>query len=193
MGTSSGDCFPVIFLSTQPAHQSVDQLRALSQRFFHLQKTPMFNGQIHVFNGFGMFRSKFSHLNQSADQRGKVSVATSVLLVKVTRAIPGLPWMQAGLRQCFWWSLSVYLKTKTIFRRQDFFESEAIDSVLLRLTVLRIGEHSPTLHNMTVYMTIFEVDSRIAPWCVHISSLSTNCRRRGSGKRQSGSQQWLGL
>ena len=58
------------------------------------------------------FRLRFSHLNQSIDQLGTVSISKSeFFFFKVTRAIPGLPWTQDWLGQCFEGSWSVYLKT----------------------------------------------------------------------------------
>ena len=79
------------------------------------------------------FRLRFSHLNQSIDQLGTVSISKSeVFFFKVTRAIPGLPWTQdwvnvlRGVDQFIW----KHLKTKDFSRRQELW----VWSIWQRLT-----------------------------------------------------------
>ena len=156
-----------------------------------------------------MFPLIFVNTNSLINREQFPSQHPSLFFFKVIPVNRGLPWMQAGLDQCcslchdvlgelngVEWSWSENLKTKALFRRQEFWvwsiwqRLTMFDCVWHLLVQANVTQHDITWLNMTQpCLKMFEVDSRIALWCVHISPLATNCRRRSSRKWQSGSQQ----
>ena len=156
-----------------------------------------------------MFPLIFVNTNSLINREQFPSQHPSLFFFKVIPVNRGLRWMQAGLDQCcslchdvlgelngvdqFIWK-SENENTFQAPRVLSLKHLTAFDYVWLRLTSFRSGECNPTWHNMTQpCLKMFEVDSRIALWCVYISPLATSCRRRSSRKWQSGCQQWLGL
>ena len=99
------------------------------------------------------FRLRFSHLNQSIDQLGTVSISKSEFIFSrwLGRFLASLGRRTGSM---FWGeliSLSENIWKQKTFPGAKSFESEAFDSVWLRLTLLRdysIGECAPTWHNM---------------------------------------------
>ena len=90
------------------------------------------------------FRLRFSHLNQSIDQLGTVSISKSEFFFQGDSG-DSWPPLDAGLGQCFEGSWSVYLKTsenKRLFqapRALSLKHLTAFDSVWLRLTAFDIA------------------------------------------------------
>ena len=99
------------------------------------------------------FRLRFSHLNQSNDQLGTVSISKSEFIFSrwLGRFLASLGRRTGSM---FWGeliSLSENIWKQKTFPGAKSFESEAFDSVWQRLTLLRdysIGECDPTWHNM---------------------------------------------
>ena len=99
------------------------------------------------------FRLRFSHLNQSIDQLGTVSISKSEFIFSrwLGRFLASLGRRTGSM---FWGeliSLSENIWKQKTFPGAKSFESEAFDCVWLRSTLLRdysIGECDPTWHNM---------------------------------------------
>ena len=126
---------PMLFLHIQQWSPPLSEMFSVNWfinfcRMGNLQETPMFLVKSCVIH---CFRLRFSHLNQSIDQLGTVSISKSeFIFFKVTRAIPGLPWTQdwvnvlRGVDQFIW----KHLKTKDFSRRQELW----VWSIWQRLT-----------------------------------------------------------
>ena len=146
---------PMLFLHIQQWSLPLSEMFSVNWfinfcRMGNLQETPMFLVKSCVIH---CFRLRFSHLNQSIDQLGTVSISKSEFIFSrwLGRFLASLGRRTGSM---FWGeliSLSENIWKQKTFPGAKSFESEAFDSVWLRLTLLRdysIGECDPTWHNM---------------------------------------------